>query len=172
MPEFFDNFNNDPFSIEVKTASYVIPSGQYARVQVIDFSTNFTIDGVAAIESDYISGSTNPFTSGVKYTNTTGKVLIGYVGQSSPATTEINSASNIISANPYSGAAQTMSSIGQIGVVIMPNDRIEVRSASAGTLWWKFSPDKEPGFSEFWVPSGTTLVGSRFIVELYNKQGA
>jgi hypothetical protein len=76
----FVPFDNNPTSVSVKTASYTIPSGKYAKVVVnLEGSATFTINGTLALRgtqnsvlaSDNMRVSNNNFSFGSGYLATT-----------------------------------------------------------------------------------------------------
>lgn len=70
-------FDNNPASIAVKTASYTIPAGKYARclINVIGAGT-FTINGVTALQGNADTWTTLASTSLSKGTSGGGQALL------------------------------------------------------------------------------------------------
>tara|TARA_R110000803_G_scaffold154048_1_gene218880 strand:+ start:325 stop:843 length:519 start_codon:yes stop_codon:yes gene_type:complete len=163
-------FNNDPVSTTIKTTSYTIPSGNYARVKVLDLSTlDFEIDSVVIIEKDEYIGNGTTNSAGTKFTNSTNHILIGSVAQSVAATTRISDAGGFLtSGNPFSGLAQTIGSATGMGVAMMPGDILETTAGVAGSLYWSLKAQNIKQPMEYWVPAGTVVEGTKFEVELYN----
>lgn len=173
-------FNHQPDSISIKTSSYTIPSGKYARVVVTDTESDFTIDSVVAIDQTTFDGSFSLGAGGTKFTNTSPHTLKGSVSLPNGASITIYAAdaSNTAAAlfNPNTGAAMifagttsTPSSSG-LEVVLQPNHVIYISSPSGGgTGYYSLRAATQPSTNEFWVPAGTDLDGSRYIVELYNE---
>lgn len=164
-------FNHQPDSVSIQTSTYTIPSGKYARVTVTDFTADFTIDSVVAIEKIRFTGSASNIVSGTKFTNTSPYTLMGTITATN-GTQGVYSNANNNQYSPYTGGLMSFSpgsGIGSIPVVMKPNDTIDVTSPGTGTVWWDLHAANEPQTKEFWVSSGTDLDGSRYIVELYNE---
>jgi hypothetical protein len=77
----FVPFDNNPLAVSVKTASYTIPTGRFARVLInLEGSATFTIGGVTAIR-----GTQNSVLAGANLrTNTT--ISNALITTSSPGT--------------------------------------------------------------------------------------
>jgi hypothetical protein len=164
-------FNQNPTSIAIKTSSYSIPATSYAKVTVIDHATDFTIDGVTAIPATVYSAGWSGTTSGTKFTNTSPWPLIGSITNQTNAiaVTVRNSTTATAQVNPYSNAAQTTAvASANIGAYLPVGAYIECASGGAGSGSYQLQAVIEPSQKVFWVPPSTALVGSRYVVELFN----
>lgn len=168
-------FNHQPDSVSIKTSSYTIPSGKYARVTVTDFTSDFTIDSVVAIEQCEFQGTIGSGAGAIRFTNTTNYALKGhfwlestgflYVNQKSLPTATVAA---LILKHTYTGNSMTLTSQGSREIILYPDDVI-YGAASSSDGGYSLRSENEPAQTEFWVPSGTDLDGSRYIVELYNE---
>ena len=167
--QFFVPFNNDPVSSTVKTSSYTVPSGKYARVSVSDTTADFTIDAVIVISATSRSGSAISTTTGVKFTNSSPYPLRGSVtgDGATAATVRIYPVgSNSSGAQKYELTTITT----QDEVLLNVGDTIEVTAIGTGsTVYWNFDATTAPFQKEYWVPAGTVLNGAKFMVELFNS---
>ena len=177
-------FAQNPYSIAIKTGSYTIPAGYYARVNCLEAGdADFTIDAVTAIKAKAISGS-GSFTSG---TDTIYTAPTGYIAE---ITFAINKASGaqgstcniVLDSGTYDGNfGQTDSVVadpwGNAGfeaprITLASGSILKAQySGSTGDSWyWSYSGRLIPTANEqteFWCPTGTALVGDRYSVELY-----
>jgi hypothetical protein len=163
---------DSPASVSIKTSSYTIPAGRYAKVSVTDFKTDFTIDGSVAIEQMQFDSSASTGSVASVFSNSTPYPLVGNMIQSSTAIVSITDAmagaSNYPSKHPYTGNAMTMTTGNtSIEIYLNPNDRIYITNSAGGTVYWNLMAVVQPVQSEFIVPTGTQLNGSRYIVEEY-----
>ena len=174
----FIPFNHQPDSVSVKTGSYTIPAGKYARVQVLEGNADFTIGGSIAIEQWEFSGSAT-LGAGVKFTNDSPYVLIGSIITNNSATGTLAAfnknatlpTTQRISDYTTGALAEAVpgDSVGK-HVRLLPGDFLQPVTANAVTTgYWNFVAENIPSKLEFWVPSGTALVGDKYIVEEYNE---
>jgi hypothetical protein len=160
---FIIPFNFQPVSVAVKTASYTIPAGQYARVVVECHSGGtFTIDAVSAVTTAvFVNVDTNVIGS-PSYTVPTGyRSEVSYIPSGTSSSFTVNgNQSEIISQNVYTERFN----IGPAGVL---------NSVFAGGIQGVSIPSNATHRNEvFWVPTGTVLNGTgswRCTVELYNE---
>lgn len=179
----FVPFNHQPSSVSVKTSSYTVPAGSYARVIVIDTSDNFTIDAVTAIEATHYVGSSSSFTQGNKFTNNSPYILEGTVWFDGLAGSGVV---RIVTANNNSNEDKTFESGGggttnitsskySAHVKLSVGDIIRVQTATGSgvNVRWNLNAISPNNVNtEFWVPTGTDLDGTRYIVELYDELDA
>ena len=174
-------FNNQPESTSVETTTYTIASGKYARVTLLDQTDDFEIDSVVAISGAEVTGSASTSSTGLKYTNNTGNILTGVIYHSASIAVNITAVSAVFS--PYGSATNPSSNIsignstmsaGATGgreVILYPSDTIRVITSDANnTLNWKlYARDARTEAKQFWLPSGTQIDGTKFLVELFNE---
>ena len=172
MPDFLDQFNNDPVSTTNHTTSYTIPAGGFAKVKVTDLTTDFKIASVIMRDKDSYTDQIVTTATGIVFTNNTPYILVGSMCQTSTATIDVWSPNNIATSNLYTGTLQLLTASGCTSLIMYPNDRINVTSVGAGVLDLNLKAQSVQGDMEFWVTGGTLIEGSEFTVELYNKQGA
>jgi len=163
--------NDDPVSSVLKTGSYTIPAGQYARVDVIGDYSLFSIDGVTVIEAGYATANVNSASSGgTLFTVPAGRVIRfrvtteGSGGSSTVALTN-GSTTTVIISMTTAGAFESSEFIGYAGDVIS-------YGIGAGNHDLTFRGqyiDQQNSSKTFYVPTGTALVGARYVVSLYNS---
>jgi hypothetical protein len=159
MTDFFDNFNFDPVSTTVKSTSYTIPAGQYARVTVTDFTQDVRIDSALVTAKGSYSGSGN-------FTNNTNDILIGSL-YNLASNTNVLCPQGRVTNHFYNNHSQSIASPGTMAITLNPGDSISTNGNIDYTLC-TLSPHR---FREFWLPEGTLFQAAIFTVELYNKQG-
>jgi hypothetical protein len=166
---FIIPFNFQPVSTSVKTASYTIPAGKYARVKPLraDFTLNGVSLGVTAINIVSVSGSiaslsVSPLSGSVLISHTieitTGSVSATgtiFTGTGSPAVGTIS--------RTFIGSTTAAIAIPVAGVAFS----ISVLCAATANYSVTHASFSEPPDS-FWIPSGV-LTGSMYIVEEYNN---
>lgn len=163
-------FNHQPDSVSIKTSSYTVPSGKYARVTVTDYSSDFTIDSVVAVEQAEFTGTSTTNSLGTLFTNNSPYILVGTMETTNNASVQVYSSSGRIQQNWYIGAPMNINaSTNTAEVILKPSDRLQCTSPAPGTFYYSLSAINPPTQTEFWVTSGTDLDGSRYIVELYNE---
>jgi len=174
-----DQFNNEPVSTTRHVTSYTIPNGGYARIRVTDLQDDFKIDGDVVISKKIFKDSSAMTSAGIKFTNNTEYVLVGSISKDGSTgfvdVSVVSSGDNITIPNPMSGIDMTIAGTpaGSIGVVISPGQRIfQNNSSPSGSFRWNLGVMDTNYTTEFWVPEGTLIEGTKFVVELYNKQGA
>lgn len=159
----FIPFNHQPESTSVKTATYDIPAGKYARAQLFATDGAVTIDGVTAIAGFGPVGVSQTITAGNSYTITTGYVFRGtlYVGAAA-GTSYINTAASLIGAadsrvhHVELHAGATINAVGG-SVYVAGNEYQDINHVST---------------TEVWLDEGTEISGSgswRAVVEIYSK---
>jgi hypothetical protein len=169
---FIVPFNFQPVSVSVKTASYTIPAGKYARVVVeVDSGGVFTIGGVSAVTSsafvniDTVAG----FSGGTAtYTVPTGfraEACFAPASGGAGTTAQING--NVVEAL---GLVQYYDdhSIGPGGVmsVVSPGGGV---SSVQGVAIPSNATHRQ---ADFWLPTGAVISGSgnwRAVVMEYNQ---
>jgi outer membrane lipoprotein SlyB len=161
---FIVPFNFQPVSVSVKTGSYTIPSGKYARVYVeCENGGTFTINGNTAMDTDaLLSATTHQTNSGIAVTYTTpanyraeviyldSGTINGFVGGNSGGVLK----NNYFSIGP--GQTVSTSNIGTFGSII--------GSAIPGNATNRNA--------DFWLPTGTVINGTgiwRAVVMEYNE---
>ena len=160
----FYPFNNNPYSTTIKTASDTIPTGYYARVTPIEFYADFTIDAATMVPTKvflFQNSGTTVLAETVYLT-----VPAGQIG----TFTIFGNGANLVTRVYYGAAA---------GVETIANDTYATRTLGAGATislasstgnYYSHIAGEFFGItheSSFWVPEGSVLVGTRFVVELY-----
>jgi len=188
MTAAFLPFNQNPDSVAIKTSSYTIPAGFYARVIATNFETDFTIDSVIAIEKTYYTATTAA-SAGVKFTNTTPYKLIGGFAGGGNSLVAINIASDSTNSlmygavgSPFASSTPSAFATGgtrtafnfssshqtnnlQVAIYMNPND-VMYQVTAVATKYTITAMDAPTEFIT-WVPTGTDLDGSSYVVELY-----
>jgi hypothetical protein len=162
----YSPFNQNPAAVSVKTASYTIPAGRYARLVVeADSGGTFTIGGVTALSTaSFVNVNVSSASAPLTYTTPTGSrsVVSGSTGATG-ANYQVNSSSSApgLAANAFSplyelGAGGTMTVSGGANMRIVG---VEIPGNATNRQ------------AVFWVPSGTVINGTgnwRAVVEEYN----
>lgn len=179
-------FDFNPASVSYKTSSYSIPAGQRARVIVLDFEAAFTIGGTTVIPQLQKDSSYNLNTGGVGeiYRNQTGYELeiiidIANYGSGSPViavfgpdATASGGSGTAVYDELGARAYYTISANANYPRISLPPNSFFYLVTSGGgascTAHYMVYPKKLPPVTEFWVPSGTSLNGSGYQVELYD----
>ena len=165
---FFLPFNFQPSSVAVKTGSYTIPAGKYARVTAtIEGAGTFTINAVSALSGtsfvnvDVVSA----VSATASYTVPSG-FSAAITGISSAETTfSVNAnGSNTLAANTYSATHY----IGPAGTFTVAG----VFTHSARIQGLQTLSNNGILVETFWIPTGTIINGTgtwRAVVEEYNE---
>jgi hypothetical protein len=182
-------FDNNPSSTTLKTSSYTIPAGKYAYVQPQFY--DFTLNGVDVVTGpEQLAGtfSTGANSTSISFTgvvpinknlklrwtsNATNGVVIGVA---TPGQVGMTSYSATLSS---SGTAYLFESIIYTSVSSSGNIFFNANNASAnislifirhldGVNRNLFAYASPVLLTNFWVPSGTVLNGSRYMVTEYN----
>lgn len=165
-------FNFNPNSVSIKTTSYTVATGYYARVTVTNLETDFTIDSVTAVEKIKWIGSTGTGT-GVLFTNTSAYTLGGYCQKGTDTNqtmTGISSQTVVTQQAIYSGGNMAAGSAqdATTEATLIPDSRLYVAGGiGSGNKYWDLVALNPPVNPVFWVPEGTDLDGSKYIVELF-----
>ena len=187
MTAAFLPFNQNPDSVAIKTSSYTIPAGFYARVIATNFETDFTIDSVVAVEKIKYKSTTPGVSTAAIFTNTSAYTLMGSCTTNlANSGCYVNNPSSIGNAvgryvrNPYGTNYPLGVSTSQIGnnftgasstynqaPIYLSQDNIIYGSGVFTVRYLDFVAMDPPTMAEFWVPTGTDLDGTRFTVELY-----
>ena len=187
MTAAFLPFNQNPDSVAIKTSSYTIPAGFYARVIATNFETDFTIDSVVAVEKIKYKSTTPGVSTAAIFTNTSAYTLMGSCTTNlANSGCYVNNPSSIGNAvgryvrNPYGTNYPLGVSTSQIGnnftgasstynqaPIYLSQDNIIYGSGVFTVRYLDFVAIDPPTMAEFWVPTGTDLDGTRFTVELY-----
>ena len=166
---YFVPFNNMPTTSVVKTSSYTVQAGYYARVKPLYY--DFTLDGVSPMferTSGTITMGTINYSIPLANATAGSRVFVisasnggctVYAGWSGGTVAIVGSGTGIVvdCENPFGAAsAVNTSSVGAIGLYVGGNwtGTFTVTSYKKEIDW-------------IWVPTGTALVGSRYIVEEY-----
>lgn len=168
-------FNNRPTSTSVKTSTYIIPAGKYARViAYVEDGGTFSIDGLVALESDLYDGQVvNVSATGIaaSYTVPAGYFFEGQAGNKNAGEDissitidgndiKISDSNKMISLKAGPGSTVTVLSGGLgTGSVLSGYARKEASRTSGNTT------------ESFWLPTGATLTGAgswRAVVEEYD----
>lgn len=161
-------FNNCPISISVKTASYTIPAGKYARIITeVDSGGLFTIDAVTAMSSAAFVNidSGNATNAVLNYTVPTGfraEVTCATTVAGDTYTVNGNSATSM-GANAQSTPLQ----VGPAGTVSLGAGVVNNKGIH-GTAYPSNATNRQ---ATFWVPTGTVISGSgnwKAVVQEYN----
>lgn len=168
---FLIPFNNNPVSTTVRTGAYTIPSGQYARVTVTDFSDDFEIDSTIAFYGTAARAAIVTTSSGTKYTNNTPYTMRGSLKQANSigVVIKVCAFGDTSYASPIVNLTGTAHESVQISLA--PNDFIRVTTPEGGSSGasYSLSADTIPSAQVFYVPSSTDLDGTRYVVELFNN---
>lgn len=162
-------FNYNPNSVSIKTASYTIPAGFYARVTPTNLETDFEIDSVIAVEATKYAASFAGSGSGTKFTNTTTYNLVGsFQNKADTTLCEIRSSvSGGEAKSPYTGNLMTTSASAVVMEAFLAPDDLLHSDNGTGTGYYNFGAESPPVGVPFWVPTGTDLDGTRYMVELF-----
>jgi len=156
-------FNFQPFSTTIKTASYTVPAGYYARITPM--LNNISVDGV------YINNGPLTVQSG----DTTNLTLNIHAGQPYIFNWAlIGSGTDYYTINGVNygrgGTAPYNTASGSV-LLVPTNFASTVSMTYTGTAsegpWSLQLWTSTPNNSQFWVKTGTVMDGSRYIVELY-----
>lgn len=187
----FVPFDNNPASVSIKTSSYIIPEGKYAKVNTL--SALFSMNGTQIYPSQSISFSVSDLysTESTGATTNTQGFSVGnsaYI-YSASLTRSGNSTSSTISASWGIGTESNYSySIGNLSRTTNGTTSIAPNvNCSTITLWVSVSANNNTSnqsttgsislsvyyipvgvLTEFWVPSGTVLNGNNYTVTEYN----
>lgn len=166
MSSIFVPFNHQPSSIAIKTSSYTIPAGSYARVTVIEYGSNFTIDGSIAAYARYYSGTGPMPISGTDiFTHSYPFTLVGSVSVTGTANfRHLDYLDQIMDIAGTSTAADITG--GAAFLRMVPGDTITSNGGS-GNYSYRLVAEGITEDAVFWVPTGTQLNGTRYVVELY-----
>lgn len=180
-------FDHNPQSIVLKTSSYTIPAGKYARVNII--SPNFQINGTQQFPSGTLTASTG---SGTTASDTaTAAVSLGgpaYVysasvtraqGASMPTASSSGGFGNGTESTGYAwiNQATRTNSAGttSISAGLNPAHILWVYASYTGGTGGSHSSSCTVSYytlganpDEIWVPSGTVLAGDFYRVTEYN----
>jgi hypothetical protein len=171
-------FNNCPVSVSVKTASYTVPAGKYALTY--SSSPFFTVNGANLYPSGGLA------TTGGMSATSIGNV-IGHLGYYVTACTVTRSGTGGSIAGSagwgfgsVSGVSNYLSSI-TVPVSGAASFALTTGYAQGGNIWTQATgTNNSPvtisvsflaytGAMESWVPFGTVLNGSNYIVMEYNQ---
>jgi len=166
-------WNHNPISTTIKTSSYTVPAGFYSRARPTNLETDFTIDAVIAIEKTKYNGTVSSTTV---ITNTSIYPLQGGVSSAATEALAVNHASNLGTTvvatigNPHNltdalSNRTTNATLLAFGCFI-PTDAVITASAS-GAKYYNFDAVGVVAPDWFFVPTGTDLNGTRYVVELY-----
>jgi hypothetical protein len=168
---FIIPFNFQPVSVSVKTGSYTIPAGNYARVLVeCDSGGTFTIDTVTAVTTaafvniDLAAGSAD-----LNHTVPTGFRSIVSVATTGADTITVNGNLLLSSTTPgfYNSQLPNIE-IGPGGNVLITNSI----GGSKSIVGVSIPSNATHRQAEFWLPSGTVINGTgtwRAVVMEYNE---
>ena len=168
MNNFLIPFDNNPVSTEVKTGTYTIPTGKYARVTVIDGGTVFEIDSVVAREPYNQSSSSTIVGTGLLFTNSTPFTLYGSMTITSNSDVSVYAVGNTaFTANfrLYNNASAPSS----LEIKMNPGDFIRCDTATGGVARWNLNTEAAFDKTVFWAPTATDIEADRYIVELFNN---
>ena len=173
-------FNQRPSSTTVRTSSYTIPAGKYARVTVyVEKGGSFTIDGGVALNSEAASApiAIAVSDSGSYGVNASYTVPSGYIfeGQATASGSNITVKVGGLNAQ-YGNASDSAPSAQQVpNIKAGPGQLVEATSNNTlVTLTGyarKVSNENTSNSEEFWLNSGVTISGSgtwRATVEEYD----
>lgn len=178
-------FDNNPSSISKKTASYTVPSGKYAMVKTS--SAFFFIDAVQIYHSNTIStassisggipvdldksmqysSSVHVFSTSLTKTGTNISTLTGSFGGGT-----VNAYGDALySVTRTTAGTTTVAQAIELNATILWSNTTLVSSTTGSSqgswsISYYFTPNL--GVTDFWVPSGTVLNGSNYIVMEYN----
>ena len=166
MPSATYGFTGKPDSSVVKTGSYTIPAGKYARITAQSFEGNeISVDGTTflravdnAIPIAVATGNSST-TSAISYTVPSNKRFTGIVlaGGSNPVT--VDGVQVGTGAGPFNVQA------GPGSVVSAPASGAGAAKGIAGYVESLRSP---MAVESFWVPAGTVMAGSgNYLVQLF-----
>jgi len=168
---FLIPFGNNPVSTTVKTGTYTIPSGQYARIIVTDLSDAFEIDSVVAAEATAYVAAISTTSINTTYTNSGPYTMRGSFKNSDSASTVIGVF--LPTDTSFVGPIYTNTGANAVTVdaLIPPGAKIRVTTAAGGSTGAGVSLTSTNGPATFitWAKSGAVLDGTRYIVELYNN---
>ena len=170
----FVPFNNNPLAVSVKTASYTIPTGRFAKVYVeCDSGGQFTINGAVAVDTDPVIN--------VSVSNASTNALTYTAPSNYKATVSVYSNTSGISVsqsglgNNYRQAANSASSGGGVGLVTVgPGGSVSISSSGANTkaiVGYAEPSNATHRQAEFFLPAGTVISGSgnwKAVVMEYN----
>lgn len=169
-------FNHRPSSTTVRTGSYTVPSGKYARVTILEADSGFTLNGTTIISQLKYEGLTIADGAGY-FQNNTNYNLIGVVGMyvtsgSPTASVRIGRDTGIVpSSLTLSDGSSTIDQNQAYTVNISPGEKImPVFNDNRVTLYWSLTAHESVGnlSSPLWVNTGGTISGTKYIVEEYN----
>lgn len=172
-------FDNNPVSTTIKTTSYTIPAGKYARVKPL--YADFTLNGTTMFMSQSIS--TAAVASGATVTNSAGftaeagsVITGGFLTQSLNGLTSSNggiylgTSTNVALATASRTTAGTTSLTTPLAIagttffLYAYSSSSGTSTTTVGGTLWVFAGKS----TEFWLPSGSVLTGSKYLVEEYN----
>lgn len=160
-------FNFQPTSVSVKTGSYTIPAGKYARVVVeCDSGGTFTIDTVTAVTTAaFVNVDTVVVNNTSTYTVPTGfRASVTSIGPSNTTFIVNGNNSESITGNTYTKEFN----IGPAGSMSL----ISVGAGNHGVQGVAIPSNATNRQAEFWLPTGTVINGTgtwRAVVMEFNQ---
>lgn len=171
---FYEPFDFQPNSRDVKSGSYSVPSSSYAEVTVIDDLTGFTIDGDTVVTQGQYNGSINLNANQVPVTNGNPFMIWGSVyiaGSGSTFDVQVRDNNDTFDrVSPLDGSTnQVATANGTYIWYLWPGDQIKADSSGSGnTMRYNFIPYRVKNTGQkFWVPPGASLNGTSYEVALY-----
>jgi hypothetical protein len=174
---FIVPFNQQPVSTSVKTTSYTIPAGKYARVTGKITSDNSFSTATGTLGFLAIDGSP------VQYVNNYGINRVWSTGLTNFFTIPTQSSGNMTYWIQNTGAGATAFTINGVFSIslaagatstgsfnVTPGDQLNFSVAQTGRFYGAVIGNKSIDIS-LWVPAGTVLTGSVlpiWVVEEYN----
>jgi hypothetical protein len=163
----FVPFDNNPLEVSVKTASYTIPTGRFAKVYVeCDSGGQFTINGNVAVKTDAFINIDVTATSGTL----TYSVPTNYLASIAAAVVSSGTPNIYVNGNDYSlgmGEASGLE-IGPGGSVSAHSSDFNADRGISGVLKPSNATHRQ---AEFFLPAGTIISGSgnwKAVVMEYN----
>jgi len=176
IPSTSGGGNTSPASISVKTASYTIPAGKYARVipNRADFTINGSFLSTSSTCSVNVAGAVGvPASSSYQIDFTTGSLITSY--------SITNSSANYSTGGLYFGNStytpivsltRTTNGTGTSGAVTVPipavSTTLNCYSAAFTNVTFSLTYRSfQNSIADIWISSGTVLGGSSYVVEEY-----
>ena len=167
-------FDNNPAAVSVKTASYTIPAGRFAKVYVeVDSGGIFTINGVNAVVTSAFANVDvyNATTTAVSYTVPTGFRAELRMLANSPTDFTISGNANgplyVQNGNaPSNYIPESLVSLGPGSTVV--SGSVNTGKSIVGVAIPSNATNRQ---AEFYLPTGTVISGSgnwRATVQEYN----
>ena len=170
----FVPFDNNPLAVSVKTASYTIPTGRFAKVYVeCDSGGQFTINGAVAVDTDPVINVSVSIASSNALTYTAPSNYKANVSVYSNTSGLLVYQSGLTAT--YQQAVNSLSSGGGMGLITVgPGGSVSITSSGAAAkaiVGYAEPSNATNRQAEFFLPAGTVISGSgnwKAVVMEYN----